>query len=111
MNPKVCALTLAILMAGSPVAFAQWRMVSEGDARQNYPGQFASGGKEYKPGDEWPRDQRFRWLVGELEIPATIDGQSTGGKQLGCGSLAAMAAKCTSPAGCKAGTTTIIRCW
>ena len=40
-------------------------------------------------GDPCPNDQKFRWLVAELEIPATIGNDSTAGKvvglQINCG--------------------------
>ena len=67
----------------SSTAFGQWRSVSESDSRQSFPASFPSGGKEYKVGDVWPGDQKFRWLVAELTIPEVIDGQQTAGKSVG----------------------------
>jgi hypothetical protein len=68
-------------MTGS--AWGQWRAVSESDSRQGLPEKFPSGGKEYNVGDDWPKDQRFRWLVAELEIPEVIGGQPTARKAVG----------------------------
>src|SRR3954465_3572289 len=80
MQRAICLVIFAS-MAGS--VLGQWRAVSESDSRQRLPDKLPSGGKEYKVGDEWPKDQRFRWLVADLEIPAVIDGQPSVGKAVG----------------------------
>ena len=76
-----CGLLIWAVMTAS--AFAQWRIVSEHDGRQNLPQELSSAGKPIKIGDELPDDQRFRWLAANLEIPNTIEGQSTKGKTVG----------------------------
>jgi hypothetical protein len=58
-------------------------MVSEHDSRQTLPADFAREGKPIKVGDSLPQDQRFRWLVAELEIPTVINGQPTSNKMVG----------------------------
>lgn len=62
---------------------AQWRMVSENDSRQDYPKSFPSSGAAVKVGDELPQDHKFRWLVGDLEIPESIGEEATSGKAIG----------------------------
>jgi hypothetical protein len=70
-------------------AIAQWQVVSENDARQDYPNAFPNDGKLIRVGDQLPHDQKFRWLIGELEIPESIGELSTAGQsiglQIGCG--------------------------
>jgi hypothetical protein len=80
MKPSIC---LVICAAVAGPALGQWRAVSESDSRQGLPDKFPTGGKEYKVGDEWPQDQRFRWLIADLEIPEMIKGQRTAGKSVG----------------------------
>ena len=80
MNPAIC-LAICAAMTGS--AFGQWRAVSEFDSHQSFPDKFPTGGKDYKVGDDWPKDQRFRWLVTDLEIPEIIGGEPTAGKAVG----------------------------
>ncbi len=77
------AICLVICAAITGSASGQWRAVSDSDSHQRFPEKFPSGGTEYKVGDVWPQDQRFRWLVAELEIPEVIDGQRTAGKTVG----------------------------
>ena len=77
------AVWLMICAAMTGTASAQWRAVSDSDGHQSLPEKFSGGGKEYKVGDSWPEDQRFRWLVADLEIPKNIKGQATAGKTVG----------------------------
>ena len=74
---------LIFAAALSQTTFAQWQIVSEHDGRQSLPGTFPSQGRQIKIGDEWPHDQRFRWLIAELEIPETLAGKPTAGKAVG----------------------------
>ncbi len=62
---------------------AQWRVFSPSDQRQSQPPKNFSEGTPIKLGDACPNDQKFRWLVAELEIPATIGNESTAGKVVG----------------------------
>ena len=64
-------------------AFAQWRVVSEHDGRQKLPEKFSSEGTPFNVGNDWPQDQRFRWLVADVEIPDAINGEPTAGKTVG----------------------------
>lgn len=83
----VCSLLLLAWMA--PVAHAGWRVLEPFDNRQPLPDEFRQQGEPIEVGAPWPNDHRFRWLVGELEIPETIDGRSTTnqvvGLQINCG--------------------------
>ena len=69
-----------LLAATAGSACGQWRIVSEHDGRQQLPGKFDLGGKPIKVGQEWQQNQRFRWLIADLEIPTTIAGQPAAGK-------------------------------
>src|SRR5258708_3953066 len=50
---------------------AEWRVLTAGDQRQTRPPKNLSNAAPIKPGDHWPTDNKFRWLIGELEIPET----------------------------------------
>ena len=82
-------LCAAILLAATLAAPAQWRVLSPSDQRQTQPPQNYAEGQEVKLGEVCPEDQKFRWLVAELEIPATINAEATAGKvvgvQMSCG--------------------------
>lgn len=84
---KVCGLV--ILITGVVSSRGQWRVSSPNDQRQTQPPKDFSQGTPIKIGEACPNDQKFRWLVAELEIPATIGKESTGGKvvglQINCG--------------------------
>ncbi|PYI83245.1 MAG: hypothetical protein DME26_15380, partial [Verrucomicrobia bacterium] len=51
--------------------------------------EYLAGGTPIKPGDGWPTDQKFRWLIGDLEIPELIGKEPASGKvvglQINCG--------------------------
>ncbi len=82
MKFAICVMVGAVISFTSS-ASGEWRVVSDSDSHQSLPGKFPSGGKEYKVGDEWPHDQKFRWLVADLEVPENIDNQPTAGKTVG----------------------------
>ena len=74
---------LGILFGATATSPAQWRVLSPSDQRQSQPPKSTSEGTPIKLGDTCPNDQKFRWLVGELEIPAAIGNESTAGKVVG----------------------------
>jgi hypothetical protein len=76
-------LFTGILIASVVTAPAQWRVLPPADQRQSQPPKNPSEGTPIKLGDSCPNDQKFRWLVAELEIPATIGNESTAGKVVG----------------------------
>ena len=77
---RLCA---AILLTAALSSSAQWHVVSPSDQRQTRPPRNYSEGTPIKVGEPCPDDQKFRWLVAELEIPATIGNQSSAGKVVG----------------------------
>ena len=89
MTSMMRSFCLGILITAATSAPAQWRVLSPGDQRQSQPPKNFSEGTPIKLGDPCPNDQKFRWLVAELEIPATIGNESTAGKivglQINCG--------------------------
>src|SRR5439155_16259507 len=62
---------------------ADWQVMTAGDQRQSRPPNKLSNATPIKPGDRWPTDNKFRWLIGELEIPETIGKEPAGGKMAG----------------------------
>ena len=77
------SLYLGFLLAAATSAPAQWRVLSPSDQRQSQPPKNFSEGTPIKLGDSCPEDQKFRWLVAELAIPATVGNESTAGKIVG----------------------------
>ncbi len=79
----------AILLSTAFAASGQWRVLSPSDQRQSQPPKNFTEGTVIKLGDACPSDQKFRWLVAELDIPATINNEPTAGKvvglQINCG--------------------------
>ncbi|HWN96858.1 MAG TPA: hypothetical protein VNT99_17650 [Methylomirabilota bacterium] len=78
---SIAFLLLLLLFAFN--SFADWRVLTAGDQRQSRPPKNISSAVTIKPGDRWPADNRFRWLIGELEIPETIGKESMVGKIVG----------------------------
>src|SRR5437879_3524933 len=77
-------LTVAIgLAAASFPVQADWRVLSPHEQRQPHPPNNFSGGTPIQPGDHWPTDQKFRWLIGDLQVPETIDKEPANGKTVG----------------------------
>jgi hypothetical protein len=78
-----------LFVVGALPAPAQWRVLSPSDQRQTQPPKTYSEGTAIQLGDACPDDNKFRWLVAELEIPATIGNEPTAGKvvgmQINCG--------------------------
>jgi hypothetical protein len=68
---------------------ADWQVVTAGDQRQSKPPKTFSNATPIKPGDKWPTDNKFRWLIGDLEIPEIVGKESSAGKiiglQINCG--------------------------
>ncbi|HOX56592.1 MAG TPA: hypothetical protein P5205_08070 [Candidatus Paceibacterota bacterium] len=79
----VRSLCTAALLTIAITASAQWRVLSPSDQRQTQPPRNFSEGTPIKLGDACPDDQKFRWLVAELEIPGHIGNEATAGKVVG----------------------------
>ncbi|MBN1418044.1 MAG: hypothetical protein JXP34_04670 [Planctomycetes bacterium] len=73
----------AIALASAFPVQAQWRQLPPDDRRQTSPPRDVSQAIPIEPGASWPQDSKFRWLVGTLSIPATVEGRSTRGRSLG----------------------------
>jgi xylan 1,4-beta-xylosidase len=85
-RPVAAALSLlsgAVLLATATCSSAQWRVLSPSDQRQAQPPKNYSDGTPIKVGDACPDDQKFRWLVAELETPSAIGTEATAGKVVG----------------------------
>ena len=79
-----CAwVALAVFLGDTSTGLSDWRVLPAGDQRQSRPPKNVTGGTPIKPGDRWPTDQKFRWLIGELEIPEVIGKESPNGKAVG----------------------------
>ncbi|MBN2505937.1 MAG: hypothetical protein JXQ71_04515 [Verrucomicrobia bacterium] len=70
-------------MALGPAARAGWRVLPASDQRQTRPPAEAGGGTPIQPGDSWPNDTKFRWLLGDLEVPAVIEDRPVAGQAVG----------------------------
>jgi hypothetical protein len=64
-------------------ARAEWKVSPPSDHRQPAPQQLPADAPVIKPGDNWPNDDKYRWLLGELEIPEAIDGKPVNGQAVG----------------------------
>jgi hypothetical protein len=74
---------LLVFIVTTLAARAEWRVVTAGDDRQSRPPRNAGNAPTIHPGDRWPNDNKFRWLLGDLEIPAKVGTNATTGKAVG----------------------------
>ncbi|HOA75079.1 MAG TPA: hypothetical protein PL151_17115 [Phycisphaerae bacterium] len=79
--PMVRAAWMCLLVAAP--AMAEWKVLPPTGERSGLPQSIPGDAQTIRPGDSWPQDNQFRWLIGELKIPAEIDNQSTAGKPVG----------------------------
>lgn len=70
-------------LCAAPGVRADWQVMAAGDQRQSRPPKKISNATPIKPGDRWPTDNKFRWLIGDLEIPETIGKEASAGKIVG----------------------------
>lgn len=82
-------LLLMTMLTWTVSAAAEWRVLPPHDQREPLPATVPADAKPIKPGDDWPKDNKFRWVMAELSIPETIDGKATKdqsvGMQINCG--------------------------
>jgi hypothetical protein len=65
-------------------AFAKWSVLPPSDERQqSLPKDVPADAKEIKPGDDWPNDPKFRWLIGDVVVPEQVEGKPTRGLPVG----------------------------
>lgn len=74
---------LASCLLFQPEVRADWQVMTAGDQRQSKPPKKISNATPIKPGDRWPTDNKFRWLIGDLEIPEMVGKESPAGKIAG----------------------------
>lgn len=80
----------ASLMVMLPaMARGDWVYATAGDQRQARPPRTFRETTPIRPGDHWPNDHKFRWLIGDLEIPDVIGSEISAGRcvalQVSCG--------------------------
>ncbi len=90
MFHRICPRPLAFLALGLALSslietssLADWQVVTAGDERQSRPPKKFDQATPIKPGDRWPTDNKFRWLIGELEVPELIGKQPAAGRIVG----------------------------
>ena len=74
-------LGMALLASGS--ASGGWVVLPPADGRRPLPAELPKDAKPIEPGAKWPNDRMFRWLVGDLVIPETIDKKPARGLPVG----------------------------
>lgn len=89
LRSRCAGLVLGAALLASQDAMAQWQVMTRGDQRESRPPVQVTDTKPIQPGDPWPTDNRFRWLIGDLRIPELIGGKPSAGQvvglQLNCG--------------------------
>lgn len=89
-SPAVrCASICLILLGAAGAGPIEWKMITGPTHRHPMPDTVPGDAETIRAGDDWPNDERFRWLVADVEVPATIDGRSTAGEtvamKINCG--------------------------
>ncbi len=59
---------------------AGWKVLPPSDDRQALPKEIPADAKDIAPGDKWTDDNKFRWMIGDLQIPAEVEGKPTAGQ-------------------------------
>lgn len=72
-----------LLFVNPLITRADWQVAVAGEQRQSRPPKKLSNPTPIKPGDRWPTDNKFRWLIGELAIPEIIGKESSAGRNVG----------------------------
>jgi hypothetical protein len=80
---RCAVLIVSFISLPAAHVFAKWSVLPPDDERRPLPKEIPSSAKDIKPGDAWPDDQKFRWLLGDLVIPEHIEGKPTLGKPVG----------------------------
>jgi hypothetical protein len=62
---------------------AAWVVLPPDDQRRPLPKDVPADAKEIKPGDPWPNDNKYRWVIGTLDIPEQIEKRPTRGQPIG----------------------------
>jgi len=76
----ILGFILSVWLAAFSPALADWRVLPPFDQRQSRP---PNTGAPIKPGDTFANEQKFRWVMGELEIPEQINKKPAAGQPVG----------------------------
>ena len=63
------SIWVVALMVVCRVAVAGWVVLPPDDQRRALPKDLPADAKEIKPGDPWANDNKYLWVVGDLQIP------------------------------------------
>ncbi|MBI4579957.1 MAG: hypothetical protein HY718_09665 [Planctomycetes bacterium] len=67
------AMTCLSFVACSQL-LAEWKVLPPTNERTGLPASLPGDAKVIQPGDPWPQDNQFRWLIGAFKIPEAIEG-------------------------------------
>lgn len=74
---------LGLLAAGASSARADWKVLPATDQRQPLPSSIPAQTMSVRPGDNWPQDAKFRWMISDIVIPDTIENALVAGHPIG----------------------------
>lgn len=85
---KISRLVLSVLsvivtLSMVSNAWAQWRVLPPRNEKTNPPERIGDDAQPIKLGDTLRDNNQFHWIIGDLEIPAEIEGKSTAGQPVG----------------------------
>jgi hypothetical protein len=79
---SLLVLTLVGLLGGAG-ARAEWQVLPPTGERQPLPQPLPPPAQTLKPGDRWPDDDKYRWLVSDVVVPEKLGNEITAGKIVG----------------------------
>jgi len=68
--PVAALLCSSVLQAAT---ITGWKVLPPTDERTALPGQIPPEARDAAPGDPWPQDRQFRWMLCQTTVPETID--------------------------------------
>lgn len=80
---RLLILGAMTLLLSTPASRAAWVVLPAQDHRTSLPTAIPANVQPIEPGAKWVNDQRFRWMIGDLLIPATIDAKPAAGQCVG----------------------------
>ena len=81
MTMRLCCAAIIGFLAIS--ARAEWKVLPGDEHRRPLPKEIPADAPTIKPGDKWADDNKFRWLVGEITLPDSIDQQPIADRPVG----------------------------
>jgi len=77
-------LVMVVMLAALAMpAFGEWKVLPPHDERRPLPKEIPPEAKTIKVGDKWTEENKFRWVIGELVIPDTIENKPVAGETVG----------------------------